>query len=113
MPNAWPAIAKPDFPLGDDRQYPVVRTEFETGAVQTRLRFSKQRIVCTLNWNAMSETDYQTLETFFDANQGLTITWTHPVTSASYTVRFRGDSLQSQCIENGRRKVGPIVLEEA
>ncbi|MCE5306376.1 MAG: hypothetical protein LLG20_01925 [Acidobacteriales bacterium] len=110
--NSWPSIAKPDFPLEEERSFPVIRSEFDNGAVQTRLRFSKKRLIATLRWEAMTETDYGTLETFFDANQGLTFTWTHPVTSASYTVRFRDDSLKSSAISYTRRQV-TVVLEEA
>lgn len=112
MPNSWPAIAKPDYPMDEERSFPVVRSEFETGAVQTRLRFTTKRLVATLTWNAMTQTDFATLEAFFDANQGLTFTWTHPVSSTSYTVRFQGDTLKSSNIANNRRSV-TVVLEEA
>lgn len=112
MPTAWPSIAKPDFPMEEERSFPVLRSEFESGAVQTRLRFSKKRLIANLSWAAMTEANYGTLETFFDANQGLTFTWTHPVTSVAYTMRFKGDSLQSSHIANGRRTV-TVGLEEA
>jgi len=111
MPTAWPSIKAPDS-LADDVKNPVVRTEYETGAVQTRVRFSTARSVFTLSWRSMTEADYQTLLTFFLANQALEITWTHPISAVSYTVRFQGDELKSEHLCNGFRKVGPVVLEQ-
>ena len=53
----------------------------------------------------MSETDYQTLEAFFLANQGAAFTWTHIATSVVYTVMFSQDELDSKIVYPGYRSL--------
>lgn len=110
--NTWPAIAKPVAPMGEDIVYPQVRTPFENGAVQSRSQWSRARRRFTLRWDAMSPADYLLLDAFFLANQGLTFTWTHPVSSTAYTVRFQEDALKSEVVTMDRRRV-ELILEEA
>lgn len=85
-----------DEPSGLDEEYvkAQVRTEFEDGTVKSRPRHSRSRYKWTLSWEALPTADKATLETFFDANQGDTFTWTHPLTSTSYTARFSADSVR-------------------
>lgn len=91
---AWPAISAPDADLFQQAiQKPLVRTEFESGVVQSRARATSARRRFILGWHALSNTDYETLVTFFETYQGDTFTYTHPVTSTSYTVRFSNDEL--------------------
>lgn len=111
MPNAWPAIQAPSFPLGVELNYPQVRTPFENGAVQSRSVWSRARRTFSLSWSAMTAANLATLEAFFIANQGLTITWTHPSTAVAYTVRFKDDSLKSS-LADGTRSTVSVVLEE-
>ena len=108
---SWPSIAVPDYPLGEEVNFPQVRSEFESGAVQARPKWSRSRRVFALSWGAMTANDFGTLETFFLANQGLAITWTHPLTSVVYTVRFRDDALKGEVIRRDRRRV-QVTLEE-
>ena len=111
MANSWPSMALPEYPLGEETNFPQVRSEFESGAVQSRPKWSRSRKVFTLHWSKMSSTDYGTLHTFFLANQGLAITWTHPLTSVSYTVRFKDDSLKASLVTTSLREVN-LTLEE-
>ena len=85
----FPDITAPSYGLEEETYRPQIRTEFENGAVQSRPRFTgtKKRWP-NLSWAVLEESEFQTLEAFFIANQGLTFTWTHPVTSAVYTCRF-------------------------
>jgi hypothetical protein len=53
----------------------------------------------------MKEADYQSLESAFIADIGTTFSWTEPVTSSTYTVRFSEDSLQWQHVNKGVRSV--------
>jgi hypothetical protein len=53
----------------------------------------------------MTEADYGTLDTYFIANIGTTFSWTEPVTSNSYTVRFSEDSLKWNHSNKGVRSV--------
>lgn len=110
--NTWPAIANPVAPMGEEIVYPQVRTTFENGSVQSRSQWSRARRRFTLRWPAMSPAHWLLLDAFFLANQGLTFTWTHPVTATSYTVRFQDDALKSDVITMDRRSV-ELVLEEA
>lgn len=94
--TTWPStLPAPDRGLEEELFLPQLRTEFESGAVQSRRRATRARRRWPLMWSALTETHYQTLEEFFLANQGGTFTWTHPVTSTSYTCQFSGDSLKS------------------
>jgi hypothetical protein len=53
----------------------------------------------------MSEADYQSLESAFIADAGLTFSWTEPVTNTAYTVRYSGDSLKWSHSDKGVRAV--------
>jgi hypothetical protein len=53
----------------------------------------------------MSETDFETLETFFLAYQGSSFNWTHPVSSVVYNCRFIQDTLDSAWLAPGQRSV--------
>lgn len=108
---AWPSIKNPDNGFEEDVYLPVVRTEFEGNYVQTRVRAGRERRRWNLSWNMMSETDYLLLDAFFLANQGISFTWTHPKTSASYTCFFSGDSLKSRLIITGWRSVQCSIEE--
>ncbi|MFA5208638.1 hypothetical protein [Shewanella sp.] len=107
----WPSIANPDFGMAEYIYLPIVRTEKEANYVQTRKRATRDRGSWDLSWKAMSETDYQTLLTFFLANQGTSFTWVHPKTAVSYTCVFSTDGLQSKIISPTRRSV-EVAIEE-
>ena len=108
---SWPSIAKPSHPMEESDFRGQVRTEFEGGYVQTRSRETRARKRWSLRWIAMTEADWGTLSTFFRSYLGSTFTWTHPITSASYTVRFSDDTLQSNVKIAGRREV-TVNIEE-
>jgi hypothetical protein len=108
----WPSIANPDYPLTDEVNYPQIRTEFESGTVQSRPRWTRARRTFTLRWGAMTEAHYALLEAAFVADQGTTFSWTNPASSVTYTVRYKGDSLKGAVTMPGRRQV-ELILEEA
>lgn len=95
MPN-WPSIANPSKGFDEEYYLPQAKSEFEANYVQTRKIATRGRHQFALVWNQMSETDYQTLKTFFDTNQGSSFTWTHPISGTSYTCVFSGDSIKSK-----------------
>lgn len=101
----FPSIRAPSRDLGETYRKPQIRKEFESGHTQSRPRATVGVIRWSLKWKALSEADYQTLLTFFAANVGGTFTWTHPISSTSYTVEFIGDDLNSQVLINGYRDV--------
>ena len=89
---AFPSIRTPS----SISQYPYkaqIKTEFENGKVSSRARATSSRWVFSLSWEALGQTDYATLCTYFNTMQGSTFSWTHPVTSQTFTVRFSENQL--------------------
>lgn len=72
---------------------PVIRTEFESGIVQTRARFTRMRRAWQLSWEYMRGADYRALRGFFVQMRGgsLNFNWTHPAENSVYDVRFKGE----------------------
>jgi len=80
--------------LEEDYNKTAVRTEFEAGYVQSRARFTRARRTWSkIYWTGLSSSDLSTLLTFFNTYQGDSFTWTHPITSVEYTVRFSCDKV--------------------
>ena len=72
---------------------PVIRSEFENGAVLTRARFTTVPNSWEMVYRYLSNTDKELIETFHNTTVSfgaLTFTWTHPITAATPTVRFKG-----------------------
>ncbi len=103
---AWPTIAEPIFPMKEITLFPVYQTEKEGPYIQQRRKWTLKKKIFQIEWDekcALTETDYQLLETFFLDNQGLAFTWIHIATAVSYTVMFVQDSLDSEIIFPGYR----------
>lgn len=107
----WPSISPPDYGLSEDFYKPQVRTEFEGNYVQSRPRSTRAVHRWSLKWSALLESEFQTLKTFFDTNQGTSFTWTHPLTSVSYSCRFSTDTLTSRIVVNDYREVECSIEE--
>lgn len=89
----FPTIASPVWPLDEGREDGVIRSQFENGAEQSRLRFSRDRIDYQLRWTRMTTTDKGSLTTFFDTTTvrgSLSFNWTNPITSVTKEYRFTG-----------------------
>ena len=102
---AWPTIAAPTYTTGGEVYRPQIRSEFEGNYVQSRPRSTRATRRWTLVWNAMTNADYGTLETAFIADIGATFSWTEPITTTSYTVRYSEDSLKWSHVNKGVRAV--------
>lgn len=90
----WPAIQDPTFSMFKQWPYrPQVRTQKEANYVQSRVQFSRTRWHFELGWAGLSDTDYNLLVAFFDANQGGTFNWTHWISGTVYVVGFADDQL--------------------
>lgn len=107
----WPSISTPNYPLSEEVSYPQVKTEFESGTVQSRPKWTRERRKFTLQWSAMTEAHWALLEAAFIADQGTSFSWTNPASSVVYTVRYSEDSLKSSVTQPGRRSV-QVALEE-
>lgn len=94
MPTFPTLSCKPAYPLNPDgtKEDATVKSPYEGGYEQTRPRFTRVRRRWGLKYPKMSAADKQTLESFEGTVHGGadSFTWTHPVTSTSYTVRFEG-----------------------
>lgn len=108
---SWPTIQAPSFPLEESSVKPQIKTEFESGYVQSRARATVAKRRFKLRWKAMTEANWLSLKSAFEADQGSTFTWTHPV-SNEYTVRYANDELSSTLFSTGLRQV-EVDLEEA
>jgi phage-related protein len=108
----WPSIAAPTYSTSGRVRLQIIRTPFEAGYVQRRKVATVAKEDWNLVWANMSEADFQTLRTFFKANQGMQIdNWTEPVTGTVWSVAFVSDSLEWSHSNKGHRAV-QVAIEE-
>ena len=107
----WPTIAAPTYGTEGEVYRPSVRTESEGGYVQSRPRCTRAIRRWTLRWNNMSSADFVLLSAAFVSDAGNSFSWTEPVTSTAYTVRYLENSLTWQHVAPGYRAVS-VSLEE-
>jgi hypothetical protein len=96
--NAWPSssLPAPDEGVEEEFYKPQIRNEKEANYIQVRPRSTRGRRIFPLTWARMTEANYQTLESFFIANQGLVFTYTHPVTNVTHNCVFSADSVKAK-----------------
>lgn len=85
----FPSLPTPSWQFFD--QNPVkaqLASPFEFGRSQSRPKHTSTRWKFTIGWQALGQTDYGTLCTFYDTYIGAAFNWTHPITSVVYSVRF-------------------------
>ena len=72
---------------------PSLRTEFESGIVQSRARFTRVRRIWQLRWELMRGADYRALRVFYVQMRGgsLSFDWLHPAEVEVFHVRFQGE----------------------
>lgn len=89
--QAWPSIQAPSFPLQENMEDAVIRSDFAAGYEQTRAKFTRNRTTYGLKWPAMKSSDVESLRTFYKTTLGNgsgMCDWTYPGTSAVHAVRF-------------------------
>ena len=111
MAAAWPTT-NPSYPLDEDTSLNQIKSTFENGTVQSRVKWTNSRDSFSLRWDQMAEAEFQSFKEHFQANQGSTFSWTHPITSTVYTVRYSQDSFKSTATIPGYRTVR-VAIEEA
>jgi hypothetical protein len=103
--ETWPStIQKAD--VGTDEEYykPQDSTEFEANYIQVRPQALRGRLnLPGHGWSRMTESEFQILQSFFDANQGATFTYTHPITGVAHTCVFMCDRIKSKWGKPGWR----------
>lgn len=108
----WPSISAPDWGTEEEITKRQVKTEFEANYVQSRPAATRSRAAWPLGWKLLPESEYQTLLTFFDTNQGGLFTWTHPKSNKSYVCRFSADSIKSRWALGAWRRDVRCPIEE-
>lgn len=93
--QAYPAISVPPSLLSPDGALavdPTLKSQSEAGYELTRAKFTRPRRKWGVNYDLLNDTDMGLLRAFEVEVQvgALSFTWTHPVSSTVYTVRFGG-----------------------
>ena len=90
---AWPNIQAPSYPLQENPEDAVIRSDFAAGYEQTRAKFTRNRTTYGPKWPEMPESDVASLRTFYKITLGNgagICDWTYPGTSIVHAVRFTG-----------------------
>ncbi len=76
-------------------EWRTLRTEFESGRMQTRSKWASPRRRWHLVFRNITKTEAQAIIDFFNARKGRyeRFYWTCPLDNAQYTVRFDNDAL--------------------
>jgi phage-related protein len=82
---------RPSYPITERNEDSVIRSDFEGGYVQTRARYTRVRKIWQISYNLLSTTNKNLISAFVDTVQGGadSFTWTNPIDSANYQVRFQ------------------------
>jgi len=88
-------ILAPDYVFDENPQYLTLVSQFENGAEQRRAKRANAITEYRLIYKNRSQDDLDTVTTLFNAKKGAltSFTWTHPISGATKTVRFKEDSL--------------------
>lgn len=80
----------PSYPLIEQVEDSVIRSNFDGGYVQTRARYTRIRKTWKINYSNLSNTNKNTLVAFLNTVNGGadSFTWTNPIDEVSYSVRF-------------------------
>lgn len=110
--TAWPSLPNPTSGMEEEVYKPQIKTEKEANYTQSRPLASRSRRKFSLTWAFMSETNYQTLETFFETYQGTMFTFTHPIKRTTHNCVFSADSIKSKWKSAGWRADVQCPIEE-
>jgi len=93
MPNDF--ILAPDYVFDETPQYKTLISQFENGAEQRRAKRSSAITEYKLIYKNRTASDLGIVTTLFNSKKGAltSLTWTHPISAATLTVRFKEDSL--------------------
>jgi hypothetical protein len=106
----YPSTPIPSVGSKDSYIIPIIKSEAEGNYVRVRRRATRKRETFELRYTEMRYSDYETLLAFFDANQGMSFTFVHPLTSAEHTVVFGMDKLERTM--HGTYCEVDVILEE-
>lgn len=100
---------KPDGKLEDN----TIASDYEAGYQQTRPKFTRQRRVWGIKYNALSTEDKAILVTFEGTVNGTAdaFNWTHPKDLTTHVVRFGPPGIQYDLIRGNRYRVEFTLIE--
>lgn len=90
----FPTISGPSLPVGEKYPDPAIRSQAEGGYEMTRPRFTRVPGEWELSWPAMTDSDYQTLMTFYRETAiggSVYFNWTCATDGTAKVVRFGGE----------------------
>lgn len=93
--TAFPSI-NPSYTVRVSTQYNTLITSFNNNVSEQRISLSSvPRRTFSLRWAILTPTDKETISDFFEARKGSfeSFTWTNTILGASYTVRFKEDTI--------------------
>jgi hypothetical protein len=113
MPEQWPnTLPPPDKGTQEGFYKPQRKLEFEANYVQTAPRATRGRRRFELKWQILTESEYQTLEGFFDANQGTAFEYVHPLRGTTHMCVFSSDEIKHQWRSGDQVGVVECQIEE-
>ena len=88
-------VLQPDFAFEDKTTFNTLVTEFENGVEQRRAKWATPIKSWKFVYKNRTASELSTLQTLFENKKGRysSWTWTNPVDSQTYTVRFDTDEL--------------------
>lgn len=116
--SAFPTLAKqPSYPLSPDGESVdmMLRTPTDAGYEQTRPKFTRAVRMWGVVFNALSDADVATVRTFeltTIANGSDSFSWTHPVTTTTYTVKLTAPIKYARSIEAAGASTVSFTLRE-
>lgn len=108
-------IKAPSYPYTLEWDRPVLESPFEDGSVQTRLQYTKGRDTHTFAWVAMTQAEYEALETFYKTTTAygtLPFNFTYPTANGTKTLAVRFSDKPSTSMNTFNQWQVSITLKE-
>jgi len=102
-----------NYPFTEEIAYNVITTDFENGAEQRRLKSENPKTIFTINFFPKTLTEATAIKAFFKARQGSydTFTFTNPLDSVEYTVKFMDNSLKMERVAYNTVRMQVVLIE--
>lgn len=87
----FPEIRPPSYPIGMEVEDNSLRSNFEDGSMQSRVKFTRSRAKYTLKWNSLPQDEYDVLYEFITKTvkySAQSFNWTNPATNKEIEVRI-------------------------
>jgi hypothetical protein len=96
LPSNNPSAPMPRIGSSEQTSVNIAKTSFEANYLQVRRTSSRSRRAFDLNYDAITLSEYELLESFFLANVGNVFTFTHPISNIEYTVTFKEGTISKK-----------------